>query len=373
MLPRKFILKHTKHFQLYLTILFLFNSTFLTAQIKPDTAKNVQYLLLPTIFKTPETGWAFGATASLSFKATYRSDTLTRTSNIQSLVFFTSRKQNIQVIDATFYSPKENYILLAQISHSYFPDKFWGVGPNTKDNYIEPYVFEQLFISPHLKRRITKRLFAGLLYQYQNILKLNYQAGGTFDTMQFSGKGKYHVSGIGISTSFDSRNYSFWPTKGIFIETVFTNFDKGIGSDYNSIKWTLDFRYFKKILTNQVLAFQLYNYITAGNPPIRELASMGGAGNLRGIYQGRFRDNCMTTFIAEWRIPIIWRLSACTFGGVGNVYKQFSDWQHSDLKYSFGGGLRLALLEKEKLNLRIDYGYYTKYNKGLYVTVGESF
>jgi hypothetical protein len=47
--------------------------------------------------------------------------------------------------------------------------------------------------------------------------------------------------------------------------------------------------------------------------------------------------------------------------------------QNSSIKNSFGGGLRISILEKDKLNLRIDYGYSDKYNKGFYFTLGECF
>jgi outer membrane protein assembly factor BamA len=343
------------------------------AQFKQDTSKSIKYLLLPVVYRTIETDWAFGLSGSISFKTSYKNDTLIRTSNIQAFGIFTTENQNIQVIDATIFFPKEKYILYTQISHSYFPDKFWGIGPNTKEGEVDPYVFEQVYFSPHLKRKIAKKFFAGVLYEYQDVFKVDYSKGGTFDTSAFYGKKKYLVSGLGFSLSYDSRNNSFWPTKGIFYESTFTKFDDLIGSDFNLIKWTIDVRYFQKLFKDNILAMQFYNYLTNGQSPIRELAALGGANNLRGIYQGRFKDNNMMSFIAEIRSPIVWRLSICTFGGVGNVYNKWSDLQNSELKYSFGGGLRVALLEKEKLNLRLDYGYYKCHDNGFYITVGECF
>jgi outer membrane protein assembly factor BamA len=225
----------------------------------------------------------------------------------------------------------------------------------------------------HIKRKVAKNVFVGLLFDYQNIFKIDYSPGGNFDTVNFFGKKPYTVSGFGASIGYDTRNSAFWPTKGIFIQSFFNAYTKTTGSYYDFYKWIVDVRYFKQLFKGHVLATQLYSYTTFGETPLRNLANLGGDGNLRGFYRGRFRDNNMLTLITEYRAHIIWRLSACAFAGIGNVYNDFSDLQKNDLKYSFGGGLRLSLLEKEKLNIRVDYGYYDKYNSGFYFTIGECF
>lgn len=260
------------------------------------------------------------------------------------------------------------------ISHSYFPDKFWGIGPNTKDEYKCRYSFNQLHILPHFKIKVAKNIFVGLIFEYQNLYFVNSRdPGSIFDTSDFVGKKPYIVSGGGFSFSYDSRNSSFWPTKGFFFQTMLTSFNKAIGSNFDVYKSVTDIRYFRKFFQNTVLAMQLYNYSTIGDCPIRELAMLGGSNNMRGFYQGRFRDNSMVTFITEIRQPIYDRISACAFGGIGNVYKNINEFQNTHLKYSYGLGIRLALLKKERLNLRVDYGYSDKYNHGFYFTAGECF
>ncbi len=356
----------------YLIFISVFcNTTF--AQFKIDTNKRVNYLAIPVLFRTPETGWAFGASSSASFKTTHKNDSLTRISVIQVLGIFSQREQNIQGIDASIYFPKEKYIFYFQSSHSYFPDKFWGIGENTKNTNEEKYAFEQFNISPHLKRKCAKHLFFGLMADYQNVLKIRYASGSLFDSSTFIGKTPYYIFGIGASASYDTRNSTFWPTKGLFLQTQFTTYNKEIASDLSFNKLILEGRFFKSIFKKHVLAFQLYNQSTFGNTPYRSLATLGGANNLRGFYQGRYRDKSMASIIFEYRAYLFWKLSATAFVGAGNVYSSLNQLPTSNLKYSFGGGLRLSILEQEKLNLRLDYGYYDNYNKGFYFTVGECF
>ncbi len=345
----------------------------LNAQFVQDTSKKVQYLAVPVLFKTPEFGFAYGLSGSISFKTSHKRDSLTRTSVIQTISFFTTRKQNVQAIDAVIYFPKENYILLTQISHNYFPDKFWGIGPKTKDNPFEKYTYEHLYFNPHIKKRLSNRIFAGLLYEFQNVFWINHKDSGLFALSDFYGKEKYKVSGLGLSLSYDSRNNTFWPEKGFFLLTQLTNFNKKLLSDFDVLKWTSDLRYFQKIRKGHILAFQLYNYRTYGQTPIRDLGALGGPNNLRGFYQGRYRAKSMFSFITEYRVQLYKRFSACFFGGLGTVYTVRSELNEKNLKYSYGGGLRFALLEKEKLHIRLDYGYSNKFNSGFYFTIGECF
>jgi hypothetical protein len=61
------------------------------------------------------------------------------------------------------------------------------------------------------------------------------------------------------------------------------------------------------------------------------------------------------------------------FAGFGNVAHEMGELNFSNLKYSFGGGVRYALNASEKLNLRIDYGIGKGQNSGFYFQLAEAF
>jgi outer membrane protein assembly factor BamA len=356
-----------------LSLIFIFLAHVLKAQFRQDTSKNVNFLVLPAVFRTPETGWGYGGSASVTFKTSHKHDSLTRTSSVNAAVIFTERGQNFQFVDLNIFFPKEKFILYADLGHSFFPENFWGIGPKTRDEWNERYESDQFGLSLHLKKELFEKVFMGFIYDYQNIFSLKYVNGGIFDTTDFSGKQPYQISGLGLSLSYDTRNNSFWPTKGIFINSLINRFNPGIGSTYDFTKWTLDIRYYQRTFLKHILAMQFYNYSTFGDSPMKHLARFGGQDNMRGFYQGRFRDKNMASLIAEYRAPIYWRISLVAFGGIGNVYSEEHPFVKNELRYSFGGGIRLTMLKKDNLNIRIDYGYYSKYNSGLYFTLGESF
>lgn len=336
--------------------------------------KKINYTILPVLFKSIETKWAIGLGGSISFKTTQKKDDLTRTSTIQSVGMFTQRHQNIQVLDATVFFPKENYIFYLQSSHSYFPDKFWGIGSNTDNVKHEDFEFSQIYVLTQLKKKIKKNVFAGIIYEHQNVYDMRFLKKKLFDTTLIYGKENHVVSGFGTSVCFDNRNSSYWPTKGMLIQLTYRAAIKSaMASAYTNLKTIVDVRYFKKLHKNTILAMQMYSLLNFSESPIRELAMLGGVNNLRGFYRGRYRDDKMTSFIGEYRIPVYKRFGFCVFGGLGCVYKEVKDISANSIKSSYGAGIRLSILPKEKLNIRIDYGFANRENKGLYFTVGECF
>ena len=61
------------------------------------------------------------------------------------------------------------------------------------------------------------------------------------------------------------------------------------------------------------------------------------------------------------------------YKGIDEVYNHTNELSAQKLQSSYGGGLRFSILPKEKLNIRIDYGYSSRFNRGLYITFGECF
>jgi len=153
----------------------------------------------------------------------------------------------------------------------------------------------------------------------------------------------------------------------------FDHFMNFLGSDYQYTNYVLDLRRFFRIHNEQVLALQAYGIFTAGEVPLRSLATLGGANSMRGYYAGRFRDKNQGVLQAEYRVPVIGRLGAVGFAGIGNVGSELKDIDFQCLKYSYGGGLRVALNKAEKLNLRLDYGLAGGASRGFYLQLGEAF
>ena len=331
-------------------------------------------LILPLVARSIETDWSVGLAGSFTFRFN-RHDTLTRTSNTQALALYSLRKQFIAAINGTTYFPGERIILNHQLSYSYFPDKFWGLGKEAPEKNEESYTFKQYYIYLHFQRKLQDRIFAGLLYEYQRLLNVDYQPGGLLDQLEVPGRHPYHISGAGLSLTYDSRNNAFAPDRGGFLQVFFNHFSPAFGSNFRYTNYVIDFRRFIQLNRQQVLAIQAYGFFNSGDVPLRSLASFGGSNSMRGFYDGRYRSKNQIVAQAEYRFPLFWRLGAVGFAGIGNVGSRLNELNFQELKYSYGGGLRLALNKKERLNLRVDYGWGVGESRshGLYFQLGEAF
>ena len=344
----------------------------LTSYAQKDSIKSKHLLVFPVIAKSIETGWSFGTAGALTFRLSHK-DTLSRTSNLQLLLLYSTKKQLVTAINGAQYFDKEKYVLNEQFSFSSFPDKFWGLGKNTPDSAEEAYKFNQYYVYLHLLRKVAPGFFVGLLFETQRVWDVEHTAGGLFDKQNVLGRTGYHVAGLGSSLTYDKRNNAFAPDKGVFFQLSFNHFDKFWGSQYNYTNVVLDLRKYIPLFHSSVLAVQLYSFNNTGEVPIRSLASFGGASRMRGYYDGRYKDLNQLILQTEYRFPVYKRFGAVLFGGGGNVGRTATDYSLSELKFSYGAGLRFALDKKEKLNLRVDYGIGQGKNSGFYLQLGEAF
>jgi outer membrane protein assembly factor BamA len=334
---------------------------------------NIRHVLvLPIIASSIETGWSFGIASAATFRLNSH-DTTTRTSNAQALALYTTRRQFVTALNGSIYFPGERFIVNEQLSYSSFPDEFWGLGKTAPDSNKESYKFKQYYIYLHPQRLIAKKFFLGLVYEYQRVFEVEYLQGGIFDKENVVGRQGYHVSGLGLSLTYDNRNNAFSPDRGSMLQFYFDHFAPVFGSDYQYTNYVLDLRRFIRIYKDQVLALQVFGSFNSGVVPLRSLSYLGGSNNMRGYYAGRFRDKNAAILQAEYRIPLFWRLGAVGFGDIGNVGPALSNINFQHLKYSYGGGLRVALNQKEKLNLRLDYGLAKGWSQGFYLQLGETF
>jgi len=334
---------------------------------------NIRHVLvLPIIARSIETGWSFGGAGAATFRLMGR-DTVSRTSNAEAVALYTTRKQFVAAVNGSVYFPGERFIINEQLSYSSFPDEFWGLGKKAPDSNEESYKFKQYYVYIHPQLRVGKSLFLGMVYQYQRVFNIDYEQGGLFDTQNVLGRQGYHISGLGLSLTYDTRNNAFAPDKGAMFQFYFDEFAPIFGSNYLYTSYVLDLRRFVRTFKGQVLALQVLGNFNTGEVPLRSLAALGGSNTMRGYYAGRYRDKNAGVLQAEYRVPLFWRIGAVGFADMGNVGPELKDVNFQHLKYSYGGGLRVALNQTEKLNLRLDYGLAKGGSNGFYLQLGEAF
>jgi hypothetical protein len=338
--------------------------------------KRRKLFAFPAAIYSPETTLAFGGAANFYFKIGH--DTTIRTSYIQGLGLYTLRHQTVFGMESAIFFHNERFILKTKGSASYFPDRFWGLGNDSKESNMEHYTVGQFYFFPQLLRKTYKSLFLGLAYEIQNVFTFDYGEGkppGTsiFDTENVTGRYGSLVSGMGFVALWDGRDNTFSPSKGLYFSYYINDYTKALGSEYNFTFHSVDVRKYYTVAKNQVLAFQFMLNANVGTVPVRSMSNIGSNTIMRGYYEGRYTDNNFIGAQVEDRFPLKGRFGMVVFAAAGRVGTNSSDlFNFYGLKPSIGTGLRYAIDKKEKLNLRLDVGF-GYHSSGVYFNITEAF
>jgi hypothetical protein len=343
-------------------------------KVKTFLAKERTFIIAPEFARKPETGFLTGVYYLQLFRLSPKSDTATRTSNVESYFDYTERKQIIAQIRNNLMFKKERFILRGENIYTKFPSLFWGVGTKTTVDMQEPISFEMASVSQRLVVRMGSRYFAGVQYQYQKVSNVQHIKGGLFDQYIIPGSQGSTTSGAGFVFLYDSRDNILNSYKGLYIDASVLFNQQAFGGEFFYNNVTIDIRKYISLSKKKVrvLALQaLINY-NDGNVPFRQMATMGGDMIMRGYYTGRFRDKVIAAAQAEFRFKVWKAIGFTVFTSIAEVGPKPETFNMNDIHYTIGGCFRFMINKVERLNIGIDtgFGYQTS---GLYFNSGEAF
>ena len=358
-------------FILFLVLLGI-GSTVAKGQAQDTLASNKNRLfVLPLAFFSPETNWGFGAAGIYTFRLG-EEPISSRPSQLQMGFAYTLNKQVLLYLPFKIFKQEEHYQLYGELGYYLYTYQFYGIGNQTTASNLEFYDVDYPRVRLNLLKEWKPNFYAGFRYWLDDYKIKKIEAGGILEQEQIVGYEGGLLSGLGLVLNYDNRDNIFFPSKGLFIEAV--GFANGayLGSDFNFSKFYLDASTFfaKK---EHILAFNAYIELTGGNVPFYQMALLGGNKRMRGFFEGQFRDNHFVSLQTEYRFPLFWKwLRGVAFVGLGEVSNQIEDFAFSELKYSYGTGLRILINSKEKVYVRLDAGF-GKDTSGYYITIGEAF
>jgi outer membrane protein assembly factor BamA len=344
-----------------------------TERVDADTTqeKGHGWLFYPIFFYSPETKTAFGAGLGYFFYEP-GSTTVTRPSTILSNFIYTQNKQTLADLLTDIYWKDEKYHFTGGFGYLKFPDKFYGIGNDTAEDDQEDYTPENSYVSLSLQIQALPGLYLGPIYELYNSELREVEEQGLLATEKVLGSAGGKASCLGMQINWDTRDNIYYPSTGGYHQLSASLFRDDLGGEFNFKRYVLDLRQYKKISSDHILAIQAYGQSTNGDVPFQLLSQLGGDNRMRGYYKGRYRDHDMLVLQTEYRLPLWGRLGLVGFAGVGDVAGKTSKFQLSDFKLSIGIGLRYLFVPKEKLNLRLDFGF-GKDSSGFYINFTEAF
>lgn len=256
------------------------------------------------------------------------------------------------------------------------PTDFWGVGydaavNNTPINYTSNN--QQVELSYY--HRLCRNLYIGARVNFDYIyakksdreLIKPYINGGKSESLS---------TGLSLLLEYDSRDFIPNPYRGLYLSLQAMSRPKALANiDDNTWRFTATASYYQKLWRGAVLALDLYGESNSKHTPWQLYARMGSKYRMRGYYEGRFTDRNMVTAQAELRQRVWRRIGVAVWGGAGNCFSSWSNYQWSHTLPNYGIGLRWEF--KKRVNVRFDYGFGGKVNgkliNGFQVLLNEAF
>jgi hypothetical protein len=338
---------------------------------RDTTGKKRRFIFaVPVIYYTPETRFAFGASGLAYFN--FKNDSLNAPRSVVSLGFvYTQNDQVIFQLPFTLFIRNRAYQLYGELGYNKYFYNFYGRGNSTPSDFVEKYSITFPRLRFTALKRLSKYFFAGPRIVYDHFSLEGLDPQGQLLSGDIPGSAGGTICGPGAVFMFDSRNLVYYPSRGIWSELVIYRNDKAFGGSFNYTRVSLDFsKYFS--YRKNIFALNFYSVFSDAELPFFNMAFIGGQKKMRGFYEGRYRDNNLLMFQAEYRRELFWRFGMTLFADAGQVAQSPEKFNNKYWRYTYGGGLRFRIDDTQKLNVRMDLAVGN--NKVLaYLTVAEAF
>ena len=301
-----------------------------------------------------------------------RTDSLSSPSNISIFGNFAiSGYYYIGISGNTFFKRNKHRIDY-ELGFRSQPSAFWGLGYDAINNTAGSYTAKKYIVDVQYKYALLKYVYVGGAISFNHTM-----AKGLTKPEYLMGQDiRYTATGIGTFIEYDSRDIVTSPFKGIYASVRAMVYPKGLGNCGNTlwkVKVTMD--WYQKLWRDAVLAFDLYGEFSSDRTPWTMNAMLGGNWRMRGYYEGRFNDLDLMSVQVELRQRIYRRIGCTVWGGAGNVFHSFREFDWSKTLPNYGIGLRWEL--KKRMNVRFDYGFGKKVQgkriSGFIMSINEAF
>ncbi len=341
------------------------------ASDRDSTMRNTKFAGFPVLGYSPETRIIGGVYTQLLM-----GDPLLKRPSTLGLSLLVSQNRQFSINLLPDIWLKDNtYRFAGELKWQYWPDKYYGIGNDTRKEDEEYYVSKIWGIKLDMYRSFYRDLYAGILLEVENNNIVEYDTVSHASLPEGSIPGSEHstISGIGLAFAWDSRSDILLPASGAYCQFRLVYFNGAMGSTYPYTKWIIDLRKYWTLGRDHLLFIQAYGkFLWGSEVPFRNMAMLGGDKLLRGYFKGRYRDHNMFLGQVEYHSPYIWRFSLVAFAGAGDVFHAAGTGQNIHIKPAGGIGVRFKIFKDRRMNLRLDLAA-GRNDHGIYLGILEAF
>ncbi|MBJ2160695.1 MAG: BamA/TamA family outer membrane protein [Muribaculaceae bacterium] len=334
---------------------------------KPRTDKAFDFSIIGGPHYSSDTKFGVGLVAAGLYK-TDRSDTILPQSDV-SVYFDATTSMFFKLgIEGNHIFPKDRARIYYDVYFSSVNSKFWGIGYDRNvDNANESdykYLNSQALASYVWKLAPSLYLGPMVAFDYINGRKfakpwlLDGQAERTFNL------------GLGFTLQYDSRDFLKNASRGVFFRLDQRFNPRFLLNKYAFSLTELTLATYKEVWKGGILAFRFHSRLTYGNTPWGLMSTLGGSDNMRGYYEGRYRDKSSADVCLELRQHVWRRNGVVAWVGAGTVFSKFGDLRWREVLPNYGIGYRWEF--KKKVNVRLDLGF-GRHQMGFIFNINEAF
>jgi len=312
----------------------------------------------PYALYTSETNFTFGLFGIYTHRTEEDKSIPANIVMINSL--YSLKNQFLITVSPEFNFRRGTYSLSLDCKAKYWPSSYYGTGNYTEDADEEKYTPVEIGTEIQLKKKILGKFYLAESYNFMSYSLKDTEDDGLLSTESIPGSEKHILSGFGLGLIYNNRDNNNYTMNGFYTAFKTTIFDDFLGSDYSFFKNEIDTRYFLPLSKKSVIANQFLFRWVDGDCNFQELPDLGD--NLRGYLANKYSDKFMELLIFEFRtFPFEgkqWKkVGFAAFAESGQVAGTFNNLRLDRTKYSFGLGLRYALIQEERINLRMDISF----------------
>ncbi|MEH0155488.1 BamA/TamA family outer membrane protein [Limibacter armeniacum] len=351
-------------FTLFLILLFGFPAI---AQTDSTSQKNISIAGIPLVGYNTQMGVKLGVNLMAFFKINPEKNLKSPPSTMGLVGFYTTNDSWITLLFQRLYLNNDNWRVIwavgtGNINFQYYEDEFLPT-----PDYVD-YTTTSRFMFASIQKRVLGKFYSGLLFQSQKLnTEFDYQGEGMSSTDSAK-----NIVAWGIPLSYDTRNSQYNASKGFFINSRFSFYQKWIGSDLEYNTLYIEANSYQPLNDMTTLAWRVTAYTGLGDVPF-EGQKVVGRNDIRGYSEGRYRGNQVYTTQAEYRQKIKGKWGGVAFFGLAMAYdKESEDDNWSPLLPGGGVGIRYLMIPDRNINAGLDVGVGRK-DYGIYFRLTEAF
>ncbi|MDE6207751.1 MAG: outer membrane protein assembly factor [Muribaculaceae bacterium] len=246
--------------------------------------------------------------------------------------------------------------------------KFWGIGYAAGANDDNESKYKYLLSEARVTYvwRLHPSLFLGPMASFDYINGRDFEKpwlweGESDRTFNF---------GAGFTLQYDNRDFLTNASRGVYLRLDQLFNPRFIGNKYAFSLTEFTAAWYHPLWRSATIATEVHGRLTYGNTPWGQLSTLGGSDNMRGYFEGRYRDKNELDCCVELRQHVWRRNGVVLWVGAGTVFPKFSALRWNEVLPNYGVGYRWEF--KKRVNVRLDLGF-GRHQTGFIFSINEAF